>query len=319
MKMVRGSYLFLFLSLIFTQESDSTAFVRYYRTDHDFISGKTLLSSERGNAGYFEVEYNDSKNPIRKKYITSNGNVEDETLFFYDTSNVLKKQAWVNDNGDFEMMEVYGEEEQWSKEFRLFAFPDKDRYFIDGQTTRFYLNTVGQAREIEFKTITGEIYGRINLEYDYRGLLVEESWLEMPANNLIRKFVYEVNLMTGVRKIWEYGRGNELVSHEVLEMAPEDELYITPPPRTGNILDESDIIMKDIVKSGISTPSPVMVPKTEFDMLYLLSGETYQVEIVSIDNSELRFRIADSKDLLTIQLKRVKKAVSKWGNLVYPF
>ena len=52
--------------------------------------------------------------------------------------------------------------------------------------------------------------------------------------------------MSNVTQIWEYGKNNELISEVALDMVPADQLYRTPPPRTGNILDEYDIIKKEI-------------------------------------------------------------------------
>ena len=46
--------------------------------------------------------------------------------------------------------------------------------------------------------------------------------------------------MSDVTQIWEYGKNGELISEVALDMVPADQLYRTPPPRTGNILDEYD-------------------------------------------------------------------------------
>ena len=69
---------------------------------------------------------------------------------------------------------------------------------------------------------------------------------------IIRKFKYKFDLMSNVTQIWEYGKNNELISEVALDMVPADQLYRTPPPRTGNILDEYDIIKKEIEDKRIS-------------------------------------------------------------------
>jgi hypothetical protein len=52
-------------------------------------------------------------------------------------------------------------------------------------------------------------------------------------------------------------------------MAPEDKLYTTIPPRTGNELDEVDIILKELISKRVITSMPAMIPKTEWDRLKL--------------------------------------------------
>lgn len=311
------AYIFL-ISLAVSQEPDTTYFIRYFNSDHDFMAGKTISAGERNKTGYLQVDYKEEERPIRKQWITGSGKGTDETLLYYNENDELKKQAWLDETGHVWRMEYYGEKEPWSREFRLAAYPQRDKFYFDGQKTRFTLGAGGQVQQIEFFTITGENYGMIRLEYDYHGLLSNEAWTLMPDNLVFRKFVYEVNLLTNSRKIWEYGRHDALISHGVLEMAPEDELYLTPPPRTGNKLDEANEILTDIKKSIITVDIPAMIPKMEHDMLYLLSGKVYEIEIISIDNSEFRFREKGSEDILTIPIGRVQKIVSRWGNLVYP-
>lgn len=317
--MYRFCIIILLLNVAFPYaENDSTAFVRYYRTEHDFVSGNILFASDRGDEGYLQVDFNEKGKPVRKRWISSSGEILNDVLLYHDNQGELKKQAWLNPDGDAWKIVHYGAEEPWSREFRIFAYPNRQRLYFKGQKTQFLLAPGGQVQTIEFQTVTNNVYGSIRLAYDYRGFLTEEIWFEQPGSVRIRQFIYEIDLMNQSRKIWEFGAHDSLISHVTLEMAPADRLYLTPPPRTGNTLDEYDVILKDIRSNVVTADIPVLIPETEHDMLYLLNGETYLIEIVSVESPHLKFRQKDSDDILTIPLKKVQKIVSKWGNLVYP-
>ena len=57
-----------------------------------------------------------------------------------------------------------------------------------------------------------------------------------------------------VVQIWEFGYDGELISNVAVDMAPADQLYKTPPPRSHNTLDEVDIIAREIKERRILVP-----------------------------------------------------------------
>ena len=132
-------------------------------------------------------------------------------------------------------------------EFRKYTWKASSSVSYSGQQTEFILNGTDVISEILFRTVNNHEYGTITLTYDHLGFLQEEVWRTLPNDDVIRKFVYDFDIMNDVQQIWEYSGGDYKVSHVALSMAPEDKLYLTPPPRTGNELVEADVILKELI------------------------------------------------------------------------
>jgi len=103
-----------------------------------------------------------------------------------------------------------------------------------------------------------------------------------------------------------------------LSMAPADELYTTPPPRTGNVLDEADIIYKELVSKSMIAPIPAFIPYTEWDRLKMNNDEEMDIIIISLEDNLLRFSLPTESDVLSISLDRVSSITSKYGKRIYP-
>ena len=156
------------------------------------------------------------------------------------------------------------------------------------------------------------------MDYDYLNFLSEERWRELPSGRIVRKFNYKFDLLSDVTQIWEYGKKGELISEVALDMVPADQLYRTPPPRTGNILDEYDIIAKEIEEKRIITSSNPIIARTENDQLILKSGQAYQIDYVGTNQNGIQFRLKDSDGLLTIPFDNVRSLTSRMGDVIYP-
>ena len=119
-------------------------------------------------------------------------------------------------------------------------------------------------------------------------------------------------------RIWEYGKNNELISEVALDMVPADQLYRTPPPRTGNILDEYDIIKKEIEDKRIISSSNPIIPHTNFDQLVLKTGQSLDIDFVGTNQNGIQFRLNDNGGLLTVPFSNVRSLTSRMGDVIYP-
>ena len=124
--------------------------------------------------------------------------------------------------------------------------------------------------------------------------------------------------LSSTGKYFEYGKSGELISEVALDMVPADQLYRKPPPRTGNILDEYDIIAKEIEEKRIITSSNPIIARTENDQLILKSGQAYQIDYVGTNQNGIQFRLKDGDALLTIPFDNVRSLTSRMGDVIYP-
>lgn len=311
---------FILLTIIIYQIilSDDISYIRYYANEKDFIANVPMKSTSRRGFDHLTAYFNDYNLPVKLEYYMSNGSLTKREIMEYNDDKVLVRKGEVNSEGKFLKLVVFSNDEPWSIEFQKSNFI-KDEYinFTDQRST-FIIPRGEQVTQIIFETIDGKKYGKIELDYDYLNFLSEERWRALPSGKIIRKFKYKFDLMSNVTQIWEYGKNNELISEVALDMVPADQLYRTPPPRTGNILDEYDIIKKEIEDKRIISSNNPIIPHTNFDQLVLKTGQSLDIDFVGTNQNGIQFRLNDNDGLLTVPFSNVRSLTSRMGDVIYP-
>ena len=313
------SIIILILTLaIGTVFPSEISYIRYYANEKDFIANVPMKSTNRRGYDHLTAYFNDKNLPVKLEYYTSNGSLRKREIMEYNSDKVLVKKGEVNSEGKFLELVVYSNDEPWSVEFQKSNFIEKESVNLVDQRSTFIIPRGEQVTQIIFETIDGLKYGKIELDYDYLNFLSEERWRKLPSGEIIRKFNYKFDLMSNVTQIWEYGRDNKLVSEVALDMVPADQLYRTPPPRTGNILDEYDIIRKEIKEKRIITSNNPIIPHSVFDQLVLKSGQSLEVDFVGTNQNGIQFRLSNNDGLLTVPFNNVRSLTSRMGDVIYP-
>ena len=311
---------FILLTIIIYQIilSDDISYIRYYANEKDFIANVPIKSTSRRGFDHLTAYFNDYNLPVKLEYYMSNGSLTKREIMEYNDDKVLVRKGEVNSEGKFLKLIVFSNDEPWSIEFQKSNFI-KDEYInFNDQRSTFIIPRGEQVTQIIFETIDGKKYGKIELDYDYLNFLSEERWRALPSGEIIRKFKYKFDLMSNVTQIWEYGKDNELISEVALDMVPADQLYRTPPPRTGNILDEYDIIKKEIEDKRIISSNNPIIPHTNFDQLVLKTGQSLDVDFVGTNQNGIQFRLNDNDGLLTVPFSNVRSLTSRMGDVIYP-
>ena len=313
------SIIILILALVIGSVFASEIFyIRYYANEKDFIANVPMKSTNRRGYDHLTAYFNDKNLPVKLEYYMSNGSLRKREIMEYNSDKVLVKKGEVNSEGKFLELVVYSNDEPWSVEFQKSNSIEKESVNLVDQRSTFIIPRGEEVTQIIFETIDGLKYGKIELDYDYLNFLSEERWRKLPSGEIIRKFNYKFDLMSNVTQIWEYGRDNKLVSEVALDMVPADQLYRTPPPRTGNILDEYDIIQKEIKEKRIITSNNPIIPHSVFDQLVLKSGQSLEVDFVGTNQNGIQFRLSNNYGLLTIPFNNVRSLTSRMGDVIYP-
>ena len=311
---------FILLTIIIYQIilSDDISYIRYYANEKDFIANVPIKSTSRRGFDHLTAYFNDYNLPVKLEHYLSNGSLTKREIMEYNDDKVLVRKGEVNSEGKFLKLIVFSNDEPWSIEFQKSNFI-KDEYInFNDQRSTFIIPRGEQVTQIIFETIDGKKYGKIELDYDYLNFLSEERWRALPSGEIIRKFKYKFDLMSNVTQIWEYGKNNELISEVALDMVPADQLYRTPPPRTGNILDEYDIIKKEIEDKRIISSNNPIIPHTNFDQLVLKTGQSLDIDFVGTNQNGIQFRLNDNDGLLTVPFSNVRSLTSRMGDVIYP-
>ena len=313
------SIIVLILALVIgTVFASEISYIRYYANEKDFIANVPMKSTNRRGYDHLTAYFNDKNLPVKLEYYMSNGSLRKREIMEYNSDKVLVKKGEVNSEGKFLELVVYSNDEPWSVEFQKSNSIEKESVNLVDQRSTFIIPRGEQVTQIIFETIDGLKYGKIELDYDYLNFLSEERWRKLPSGEIIRKFNYKFDLMSNVTQIWEYGRDNKLVSEVALDMVPADQLYRTPPPRTGNILDEYDIIQKEIKEKRIITSNNPIIPHSVFDQLVLKSGQSLEVDFVGTNQNGIQFRLSNNDGLLTVPFNNVRSLTSRMGDVIYP-
>ena len=302
-------------ALIHTQD---ISFIRYYANDKDFIANVPMKASNRRGYDHIAAYFNDRNLPVKVEYYLSNGSLNKREVMEYNKEKELIRKGEVNSKGQYIKLVVYSNNEPWSQEYQKSNYSKKERINFTDQRSTFLIPRGEHVTQIIFETVDGLQYGKIELDYDYLNFLSEERWRELPSGKVIRQFNYKFDLLSDVTQIWEYGKNGELISEVALDMVPSDQLYRTPPPRTGNILDEYDIIAKEIKEKRIITSKNPIIPHTENDQLVLKTGQALEIDYVGTNQNGIQFRLNDSDGLLTIPFDNVRSLTSRMGDVIYP-
>ena len=311
---------FILLTIIIYQImlSDDISYIRYYANEKDFIANVPIKSTSRRGFDHLTAYFNDYNLPVKLEYYMSNGSLTKRETMEYNDDKVLVRKGEVNSEGKFLKLVVFSNDEPWSIEFQKSNFIKDEHINFTDQRSTFIIPRGEQVTQIIFETIDGKKYGKIELDYDYLNFLSEERWRALPSGEIIRKFKYKFDLMSNVTQIWEYGKNNELISEVALDMVPADQLYRTPPPRTGNILDEYDIIKKEIEDKRIISSNNPIIPHTNFDQLVLKTGQSLDIDFVGTNQNGIQFRLNDNDGLLTVPFSNVRSLTSRTGDVIYP-
>ena len=308
------NFIFIIFSICYGQQ---ISFMRFYANDHDYLSDNRLLATDRFNKSYIQVFYNDNKVPIIREFIDLEGNLVNKEIFDYKNEKILIRRYFLDSEQNPDSLIQYGIDEPWSLEFRK-VIKDRTKNYFEGQESKFILNSSDQIQKIVFSNVQGFDYGEIKFIYDHLGLLKGEAWITLPNKTIIRRFLYNVDMFTGRKEIWEYGKNGQEISHVALTQPPASTLYKTPPPRIGNRLDEISIILEDIRSQDIEIPFDVFIPKTDFDLMVLTNTDSLMIDLLNINSKQVIFKIVGDTSALTMPIFRVKSITSKYGERIYP-
>ena len=315
--MIRFITYFIFLmGLLLSQEA--TAFIKYFNNDRDFLGDKPMLASERSAVKHIRVSYNETKQPILKEWINIQGQPDKREIFSYDKEGKLLSRAILKNNNKPDKVITYGDSEPWGIEFRKYFYNDNVNIPYVDQRSEFQMSAGNQIEQINFFSVDNRHYGSISFAYDRLGFVTNEIWIKEPENKIVRRFKYQYDIMAQVKQIWEYDRTGNLISHQALQQAPAEELYKNPPPRTGNLLSEAGLIIEELRSSRMLAPNPAFIPVTLWDQLVTTNEDRLDIDFISVNDKNIKFKEPNGQDILSISLDRVTSVVSRFGEIIYP-
>ncbi len=316
-----NKYIIIFtvlFSLGFSQTSQETAYIKYFKNDLDFLSDITMMATDRHQQSHLIVSYNEDNLPIFIVHVSASHDTLKREVLTHTSEHLLKQKICYDSEKTLVKIVQFGSDEPWSQAFRYTMEQASQKGYFSGQQTQFLFYPTGKLHRIDFYLIDGTSYGQILFIYESTGMIMEEVWKELPSHVVLRRFVYETVTPPKIRQVWEYNRQDSLVSHVALEMAPEDQLYHQDFPKSGNILDEAQIILDDLRDSRVVSLIPERIPQTVWDVMVLNTGEVLEIEYLGQNEHGFIIRMRNDESVLTIPSATIKTITSKWGENIFP-
>ena len=297
--------IFLFFSIFYCYGQE-ISFMRFYANDHDYLSDNRLLATARFDRPYIQVFYNDNKVPIIREFIDSKGELKNKEIFEYKNEKKMIRRYFLDEEQRPDSLIQYGVDEPWSLEFRK-VIKDRNKYYFEGQESKFILNASDQIQKIVFSNVQGFDYGEIKFIYDHLGLLKGELWNILPAKSIVRRFIYDVDMITGKKEIWEYGENGQEISW-IYNQKKETFFGINEDINKNKHSEFLEELMKHYIdKQGLGG-----IPKTDFDALLALDTPWGLWEFLKdLPRVEILLHSIHYMDL-------IKSITSKYGERIYP-
>ncbi|NOZ03969.1 MAG: hypothetical protein GXO92_05110 [FCB group bacterium] len=230
--MKRFSVLLLLLLLGFAINSDLQK--RYYLSEYDFLSDRSVSASEVRGRPHIIAEYNDRDQLISKTKRDSTGNIVTLERFSYNDSTQDLQVKWIYDgNNRLLQKTIFGPEEKSHEYIEYVYGVDTVQSWGDRFTTVLFRED-GQPYLYEFYDVDSYQYGNVGFMYDSLGHLSAQLWIKLPSRRIVRRWEYEFDPTTEVNRIMEYDSNGVLVSDTKLSTDGTEAIFwfIAPPDST---------------------------------------------------------------------------------------
>ena len=165
--------------------------VKYFFTDHDFLTGHNVPKSEIINKNHVRAEYDQLDRLILKSHINRSGEVLSlEQYTYIDSNTAIRQKDLVDESGHIFYQTVFGREPQSISYIEWVFGVDSVKKWDDRFTTSD-LNEMDKPDNYRFYDVDAFEYGGKELDYDSLGRVKRDEWFRRPDNKSMHKFLYK--------------------------------------------------------------------------------------------------------------------------------
>jgi hypothetical protein len=84
------------------------------------------------------------------------------------------------------------------------------------------------------------------------------------------------------------------------------------------LLSEAGLIIEELRSSRMLAPNPAFIPVTLWDQLVTTNEDRLDIDFISVNDKNVKFKEPNGRDILSISLDRVASVVSRFGEIIYP-
>ncbi|MBC8345563.1 MAG: hypothetical protein ISR82_04155 [Candidatus Marinimicrobia bacterium] len=205
--------------------------VKYFFTDHDFLTGHDVPKSEIINKNHVRAEYDLLDRLILKTNINRNGDVLFQEQYTYiDSNTIIRQKDLVDDSGHIFYQTIFGREPQSISYIEWVFGVDSVKKWNDRFTTSD-LNEMDKPDNYRFYDVDAFEYGGKGLDYDSLGRVTRDEWFRRPDNKSMHKFLYTFYDDLNITHMFEYDSNGVLIMD--VKLSPdgtEAVFWFTGPP-----------------------------------------------------------------------------------------
>ena len=205
--------------------------VKYFFTDHDFLTGHNVPKSEIINKNHIRAEYDQLDRLILKSHINRSGEVLSlEQYTYIDSNTSIRQKDLVDESGHIIYQTVFGREPQSISYIEWVFGVDSVKKWDDRFTTSD-LNEMDKPDNYRFYDVDAFEYGGKELVYDSLGRVARDEWFRRPDNKSMHKFLYKFYDDLNITHMFEYDSNGVLIMDVKLSPDGTEALFrFTGPP-----------------------------------------------------------------------------------------
>jgi hypothetical protein len=269
-RVYRISLLLFFMLLLAT----SAGRIKYFLTEHDFLSNRPVPASEVVRQAHIRAEYDDRDRLVVKITVDATGKTLRREVFTYpDTSDEVRQKEVYDAGGTLKYRSIFGPEPQSLSYINYVFGLDSVKQWKDRFTTS-ELNAAGQPENYRFFDVDAFEYGGMEFDYDSSGRMTRQEWFRRPDNKSMHRYLYDYIPGTDITHIFEYDSNGVLVMDVKLSADGTEAILSFLEPEDSSIVNTAEVVFN-------------LDGNLAWGQLSWIQTETADTQTITFDNSTL--------------------------------
>ena len=215
--------------------------VKYFLTEHDFLTGHNVPKSEVLKKEHIRAEYDELDRLLLKASVNARGEVTSHEQYSYIESNtIIRQKDIVDDSGHIFYQTIFGRESQ-SLSYIEWVFGVDSVKKWDDRFTTSDMNEIDKPDNYRFFDVDAFEYGGKELDYDSLGRTTRDEWFRRPDGKSMHKFLYKYYDDLNITHLFEYDSNGVLIMDVKLSPDGTEEVLWFTGPRDSNYVNNSTV------------------------------------------------------------------------------
>ncbi len=216
--------------------------IKYFLTEHDFLSNRPVPASEVARQPHIRAEYDERDRLVVIMTVDSSGKILRREVFIYeDTSGEVRQKEVYDADETLKYRTIFGPEPQSLSYINYVFGLDSVKQWRDRFTTS-ELNAAGQPENYRFFDVDAFEYGGMEFDYDSSGRMTRQEWFRRPDNKSMYRYRYDYIPGTDITHLFEYDSNGVLVMDVKLNADGTEALLSFLDPQDSTVINTGNVV-----------------------------------------------------------------------------